>query len=60
MHFVVSSSCFHSVCDSGGLTEGLYARDHCWALDGFKLGGLFCLSVIESIIYIYVYIYIYI
>ena len=31
---------------SGGLTKGLYARHHCWALDGFKLGGLFYLSLL--------------
>ena len=31
---------------SGGLTKGLYVRHHCWALDGFKLGGLFYFSLL--------------
>ena len=31
---------------SGGLTKGLYAQHHCWALDCFKLGGLFYLSLL--------------
>ena len=31
---------------SGGLTKGLYAWHHCWALDGFKLGGLFYLFLL--------------
>ena len=31
---------------SGGLTKGLYARHHCWALDGFMLRGFFFLSLL--------------
>ena len=48
MHFVVSSSQFVS---SGGLTKGLYAQHHCLALDGFKLGGLFYLSLLLRVFY---------
>ena len=34
------------------LNKGLYTRHHCWALDGFKLGGLFPFySVIKSILF---------
>ena len=39
---------------SGGLTKGLYAQHHCWALDGFKLGGLFYLSLLLRVFNIYV------
>ena len=36
---------------SGGLPKGLYARHHCWALDGFKLEGLFYLSLLLRVFY---------
>ena len=45
---------------SGGLTKGLYARHHCWALNGFKLGGLIYLSLLLRVLYIYIHTYIYV
>ena len=39
---------------SGGLTKGLHAAHHCWALDGFKLGCLFYLFLLLRVFYIYV------
>ena len=40
---------------SGGLTKDLYARHHCLSLDGFKLGGLFDLSLLLRVFYFWDY-----
>ena len=45
---------------SGGLSKRLYEQHYRWALDGFKLGGLFYLSLLLRVFYIYIYIYIYV
>ena len=37
---------------SRGLTKGFYVRHNCWALDGFKMGGLLYPSVMKSILFL--------